>query len=232
MREVEKVSPEELQFIFNFCKKKGFEFVDLRMELVDHLASQVEAVWQKEPELSFKTAFHKVYKSYGIFGFNNLYQVHSKLVWKKYWTLTKQEFMHWFKPPQIFASLLAGLLCYFGLSAFPFLGFYIWCFIYLGIVATMIYMIFKSKTVAKRIDKEQTMLLSSPRQFWWIFYLGYTLPLQMTSFSFVNQKSWGVLFTTLFLLISLLFIIANFKIIRLAEEQVYSIKSRLAYYHP
>ncbi len=231
MKEHRQISSEELEFLFRFCKKKGIEFVDLRLELVDHLASQVEAIWQEEPRLSFKTAFHKLYKAYGSFGFQKLAQEHSRLVWKKYGNICKQEFIYWLKPPQILLTLIIGFLCYLSLITFSFFGFYLWSAIYLAHIITLIYMVLKSRSIAKDIKKERTMLLSSPRQFWWIFYFASTLPLQTDPFSFNYHQPSVALFSTIFFLVSLLFILANNKILRLAEQQVSAIKERLNFYH-
>lgn len=51
-----KLSPEEIQFIDNYLKKSDVVFVDIRSEMVDHIASAVETKMEKE-SLSFYEAF-------------------------------------------------------------------------------------------------------------------------------------------------------------------------------
>jgi hypothetical protein len=238
MREERKISPEELEFIFSFCKKKDIEFVDLRMELVDHLASRVEAIWESNPDLSFKTAFHQVYKSFGIFGMSTLVDEHSKMVSKKYWTHTKQEFHHWLKPPQIFATLLFVVLCFFSLKAVPVLNYVIWWIIYASALATFIYMFVKTKRLAKRMNGEKSMLLASSRYYWWFLYYLIYLPWQSqitanVTLEFLPEKmlgTSGMLFTSVFFCLTLIFSLANLKMIKLAEGQTVSLKARMSFY--
>ena len=237
MREVKKVSLEELQFIFNFCKKKDIYYVDLRMELVDHLASRVEAIWEKEPNLSFQEAFHKVYKSFGIFGLSTLAEEHGKIVSKKYWSLVKQEFKLWLKPPQVFATLLFLVLTYFSLAALPPLTYIFWTLNFAGAIGTFVYMFLKAKRASQKLAGERSILLASPRQYWLLTYFAYWIPFQsfLINGHLPFWPDWlfetnGILFTTLFFGSSLIYTIANIKIMQMAEEQVYSLKNRLSFY--
>jgi hypothetical protein len=222
-----QVKQEQLRYIYDFCKRKDIVFVDLRMELVDHLASRVEAIWKQEPDLSFELAFHRVYKSFGIFGMGTIVDEHSKVVWKKYWTLIKNEFAHWLKPPQVFAAILFMLVCYYSLESFPLLGPIVWILIYSGIIGTFIYMLLKSKRLIKKMGGERTMLLSSPRHFWLIIHLLYLMPLNHFYVLFTASIPFP---TTLMLSFSLVFVIANLKILKLAQEQMDSLKERMQSY--
>ncbi|PTM04203.1 MAG: hypothetical protein DA405_08135 [Bacteroidetes bacterium] len=238
MQEARKISPEELEYIFKFCKKKDIEFVDLRMELVDHLASRVEAIWEEKPELSFRDAFHKVYKSFGIFGLSTLVDEHSKLVTKKYWRHTKEEFKHWLKPPQIFATVLFMVLCYFSLKAVPVLSSFIWAIIYASASATFIYMFVKTKSLSKRMSGEKSMLLASSRYYWWFLYYLLILPGQSqfaadVTFNFSPApmlSEGGMIFTSMFFCFALIFSVANLKMLALAEEQVGVLNERVSFY--
>lgn len=238
MQKERTISPAELEYIFNFCKKKDIEFVDLRMELVDHLASRVEGIWKEKPELSFRDAFHKVYKSFGIFGLSTLVDEHSKIVTKKYWRYTKDEFKHWLKPPQIFATVLFMVLCYSSLKALPVLNTIIWGVIYVSALSTFLYMFFKAKRLSKRMSGEKSMLLASSRYYWWFLYYVVILPWQSHfsanwTFGFLPPPMFsegGMIFTSVFFCLAIIFSVANLKMIALAEEQVESLKARLHYY--
>jgi hypothetical protein len=227
MQEEREVKQEQLRYIYDFCKRKDIVFVDLRMELVDHLASRVEAIWKQEPDLSFELAFHRVYKSFGIFGMGTIVDEYSKVVWKKYWTLIKSEFGHWLKLPQVFAAILFMLVCYYSLESFALLGPIVWILIYSGIMGTFIYMLLKSKRLIKKMGGERSMLLSSPRYFWLIIHLLYLMPLNHFHVFFTASIP---LPTTLMLSFSLVFAIANLKILKLAQDQTDSLKERMQYY--
>ena len=53
---MKKLSPQNIQFIDNYLKKSDIQFIDVRMEMVDHVASEVEAMIEQE-QLSFYDAF-------------------------------------------------------------------------------------------------------------------------------------------------------------------------------
>ena len=77
-----KLSDVELKYIDSFCKKKDIQYIDLRIELVDHLAELVLDYQDKHPNCSFRDAFHGVYKSFGIFGFLDIVKEHENQMLK------------------------------------------------------------------------------------------------------------------------------------------------------
>lgn len=75
-REISKVEMEQLH---HFCLQHRVEFYDIRIELTDHLASNIEALWDKQPNLTFENALQKVYESYGPTGFRNIIAEREKI---------------------------------------------------------------------------------------------------------------------------------------------------------
>ncbi len=67
-----KLSEAEIEQLFRFTAKKFVHWYDLQIEMVDHLASQIENELQADASLSFEAALNKVYKSFGIFGFSQI----------------------------------------------------------------------------------------------------------------------------------------------------------------
>lgn len=51
-----KLSSQNIQFIDTYLKNSDIQFIDVRMEMVDHVASEVEAMMEQE-QLSFYNAF-------------------------------------------------------------------------------------------------------------------------------------------------------------------------------
>lgn len=54
-----KLSKNQIEFIDKFLKRNGFEFVDIREEMIDHIASAVE-----EKMITDNTDFHDTFVSY------------------------------------------------------------------------------------------------------------------------------------------------------------------------
>jgi hypothetical protein len=69
-----RLSETEIKKLFEFAEKKFVHWFDLQIEIVDHLASSIEAEIQSNSNLTFEAALEKVYKSFGIFGFAKIVQ--------------------------------------------------------------------------------------------------------------------------------------------------------------
>jgi len=54
-----KLSKEELEFIDNYLKNSGVEYIDVRLEMLDHVASAVEIKMKEE-----QTDFYETFKAY------------------------------------------------------------------------------------------------------------------------------------------------------------------------
>ncbi|PZW44233.1 hypothetical protein LX95_00567 [Mesonia algae] len=54
-----KLGQEELEFIDNYLKNSGVEYIDVRLEMLDHVASAVEAKMKEK-----QTDFYETFKAY------------------------------------------------------------------------------------------------------------------------------------------------------------------------
>ncbi len=69
-----KLTPEEINQLFELCEFHNVHYYDVQIELVDHIASSIEALWETSPELSFEEAISMVVEQFGIDpGFNVAY---------------------------------------------------------------------------------------------------------------------------------------------------------------
>jgi len=69
-----KLTEEEIDELFVFCEFHNVRYYDVQIELVDHIASSIEALWETNPELSFEEAAYLVGEQFGIDpGFNVAY---------------------------------------------------------------------------------------------------------------------------------------------------------------
>ena len=109
----------QIDALFNFVKKKNVDYYDLQLELVDHLASEVEQQLTTDPTVSFEAALQKVYARFGIFGFTEVLEQKQKALARRDARVWWQYLKELFRVPLLLSSGLgAVLLC----MAFDYLG--------------------------------------------------------------------------------------------------------------
>jgi hypothetical protein len=85
---------------------------DLQTELVDHLANDIETIWETKPNLSFNDARDQSFKKFGVFGFMDVVSARQKAMSKRYmkilWTYAKE----WFTFPKLLKTLVLFSICY------------------------------------------------------------------------------------------------------------------------
>ena len=70
----QKLTSKQIDNLFELCEFHNVHYYDVQIELVDHLASSIEALWETNPELSFEEAAFLVGEQFGIdTGFNLAY---------------------------------------------------------------------------------------------------------------------------------------------------------------
>lgn len=106
------LSQSQIDHLFKFVRSKYVRYYDVQLELVDHLASDIEKEIIEHPGLSFEQALHKVYGRWPITGFSNYIaekQHHLNQYWKRrFWNHLKQ----YFKLPKIILTLLVTFLLF------------------------------------------------------------------------------------------------------------------------
>lgn len=81
---MKKVSKEQIDYLFDYTRKKRVRYYEIQLELVDHLASAIEGKWEQQPELSFEKALQQVYDGFGIYGFAKIVQ-EKEQAFIRYW---------------------------------------------------------------------------------------------------------------------------------------------------
>ncbi len=100
-----KLTPEQIEELFAFCKKKGVKHYDIQIELVDHIASAIEQKWEDKPELSIAEALPAAYKQFGIYGFTKFQKIKEKALRKKYTQLLWKYIGEFYRLPKIILTL-------------------------------------------------------------------------------------------------------------------------------
>lgn len=111
------ITDAEYESLFAFCRRHYVQYYDVQVELVDHLASAIEARMLENPKLSFEQALDSVYAGFGIKGFADIVATRMQMVSEKCKKQKWKLFFSYFTVPKITmtvciyaAILLAGKL--------------------------------------------------------------------------------------------------------------------------
>ncbi len=230
-----QLTAEELKYIDGFCKKKDVCYIDLRIELVDHLAEMVLAYQEKHPNTSFHDAFHGVYKSFGIFGFMDIAAQHENQMRKRYWREIWQYTKSCITPPRVLLTLSASVGIYYladALEATRMPLFFLGLALFLLSITLTIKQFLNNK---KALGDEQTVLMAGASRgggFTIFSYLLLYIPLQGF---WVNPGQTNNLelithpiYLSIFLVATSIFGLANYYLQEKAKEQLQEIKAKMA----
>ena len=107
-----KLSPEQIDNLFEFCREHYVNQYDLQIELVDHIASSIEEQWETDPKLSFQEALNKTFGKFGIFGFGKIKDRKEKELRRKYSRLLFQYLIDFYKWPKALLTFALTILLY------------------------------------------------------------------------------------------------------------------------
>ena len=114
-----KLTLEHIQHLYKFTRQHYVEYYDVQTELVDHLANDIEKMWQEQPNITFEEARDISFKKFGVFGFMDVVGERAKALNKKYWKMVWDVFKQFFNIPQIVISTTIFLALLIGFKLFP-----------------------------------------------------------------------------------------------------------------
>lgn len=100
-----KLTLEQIDALHAFVRKHYVEFYDVELELVDHLANDIETQWQEAAQLSFEQALHIAFKKFGVFGFSDVVELKVNQLYMTYMKMIFREVGSFFTIPKIIFSL-------------------------------------------------------------------------------------------------------------------------------
>ncbi len=100
-----KLTKNQIDELYKFTRKHYVYHYDVQSELVDHLANDIENIWQETPNLSFEQARDKSFKKFGIFGFMDVVEKKQSQMTKKYYKIIFKFAKEWFRLPKIVLTL-------------------------------------------------------------------------------------------------------------------------------
>jgi hypothetical protein len=154
-----KVLDKHITELYKFTREHFVVHYDVQTELVDHLANDIEQIWQVQPQLTFKEARTASFKKFGVFGFMTVVEEKQKAMNKRYLKILWRFVKEWFTLPKIIVTGLIFMI-FFTVFQFTFAEEIIFMSI-LGLVFLDFYHIFKKKNKIKKNKKEKVFLLES-----------------------------------------------------------------------
>jgi hypothetical protein len=148
-----KLTSQQIQQLYKFTRQHYVEHFDVQTELVDHLANDIEQVWQIQPNHTFEQARDVSFKKFGVFGFMDVVEARTASLNKKYWKLVYEIFVTFFKLPQLLSILALFSVIY---TSFSILSNHTWIywFIGFGIFGVLIIRSFQLHKIKKRRFKK------------------------------------------------------------------------------
>ncbi|ARV15917.1 hypothetical protein [Polaribacter sp. SA4-12] len=146
-----KLTETHIEELYKFTRKHYVYFYDVQTELVDHLANDIETIWEENPKLAFENARDKSFKKFGIFGFMDVIEAKQKQMNKQYGKILWRFFKEWFTLPKLVITVSIFLSLFFLLKT-PYSKYIILAGL---LVLTTINLIKQTKAKRKHKNKEQ-----------------------------------------------------------------------------
>lgn len=106
------LTDEQIVFLDQFCEKKGVRYYDLRMEIVDHLATEIEQEMQQQADTDFPLLVQRVFESFGKNGFRSIVAAKTESTQDAYTRCHRRYFWSFFTPPKIILTLFIAVCLY------------------------------------------------------------------------------------------------------------------------
>lgn len=97
--------------------RRGYvEYYDVQIELVDHIANRIEDLRAKDAQLSFETALHRVYNSFGTTGFAKIKEERMRAM-QRYWMRHVWSYVtSYFKLPKVLLLICLTIVIFLSLK--------------------------------------------------------------------------------------------------------------------
>lgn len=157
------LNEEQVQNLFEFCRKKGVRFYDLQCELVDHLSEAIEEKMKNTPMLNFDDALAEVYKGFGIFGFSHVVRDKEVAVGNRNYKKRIQHFKTFFSYPKIALTMMLAVLFSFPIYWFKNIDLGLYYLALVSVTAALgLVLFFMQLFVFKRPKKKLIVLQYTP----------------------------------------------------------------------
>ena len=227
-----QLTEKHIEDLMLFTKKHYVPYYDLQMELVDHLANDIEELINANPRLSYEEAKRIAFKKFGVFGFQETIEAKRKALNKRYFKLFLSTFLNYFTIPKIIVSVSFFVLFYFTLHTF---STYLKVIFYLANAGIIFYGLYHSTVYhykLKRKNKEtgKKWLFETMTDILFAIIMSCNLIIQLTQLFFIKQLNasfhsskslfiFSLFTTTLFLVIHIASVILPKKISLIMQKE-------------
>ena len=219
-----ELTQTNIKELYKFTRKHFVYHYDVQTELVDHLANDIENIWEEHPKLSFQDAQDKSFKKFGIFGFMDVIEAKQKQMSKRYRKILWRFFKEWFTIPKIVVTI-SIFFAFFMLLQIQFSE-YIFLATLLILIILEMRIVYKVRKLHKEkvVKKDKIFLLESLIGDTKNGNTGFTFMnlfniIHLTNFNFSALHMYWVLVISIVLtLLCILFYVSNYIIPQKAEE--------------
>ncbi len=132
------LTQKQIARLFEVCEEQGVIYYDVQVELVDHLASQVEDELKQKPDQKFDEILDGVLLSFGSAGFYRIQKNKEAEMTEKYNRILRTFIHEFYSIPRILLTLTCSLLL-FGLFQVEEIASMVGGFLFLGTAFFMLF---------------------------------------------------------------------------------------------
>lgn len=174
-----KVTEQEVKKLYRFTRQHFVEHFDIQTELVDHLASSIESMWEENQNIKFEDALSITFKKFGIFGFSDIVEKKANALSKRYTKKILTRTLELLKWPKIISSLALAIVLYYIVVLFDYSKFSLAAIFIIGaIIGYFKLYSFQKKWKVKTKGVKLLSIESSIRSPGMVIYLVYFLMIQ------------------------------------------------------
>jgi hypothetical protein len=220
------LTKQHIQQLYTFTRQHYVEHYDVQTELVDHLANDIEQIWQNNPKLTFEQARDLSFKKFGIFGFMDVVEQKQTRLTIKYFKTILKFGKNWFKLPKILVTLLIGYL-FFSIQNNA-TGFYIYNGVFISLfIAELIILLKHRNNLQKEFKKtgkkwlfKDVLLTQGIAQFSLVLFYFFTFITPSNIEEFITMGLFNRLLTATFITASVLFGVISLYVIPLKADEL------------
>jgi len=201
-----KLNNNQINDLFAFTKQHFVDYYDIQMELVDHLANDIEAIWKENPTISYEKAKQKAFDKFGVFGFQEIIEAKQKAAQKRYFNIFWKSFISFFKIPKIVLITSAILGYYYVLNHSNFSQEIItWSLIIIFLTGFVFAIKYELKTRKKQRETGKKWLLETMSRSLLLFFVSFQIIINLLR---VIQKQTNLWESHIFITSSLIVLFA------------------------
>ena len=99
----------QIQTLDELCREKGVRYYDLRQEIVDHLATEIEQQMENTPGVDFRSLVAITFETFGEKGLQAIVEAKEASIQEAYQQCHRRYFWSFFTPPKIVLTFLIAV---------------------------------------------------------------------------------------------------------------------------